>query len=390
MAFFRNSTINLLNLHYAIHSIAMTGGGAFFTAYLVKTGVPPAGVFLSFAGILLGRFLVRPFIIGRAVRWGLRALVVSGALVSAIQYPLLAAVHGVGPALYALCVMASFGDTLYWPTYHAYFATLGDDEHRGHQLGAREAIVALVGVVSPLATGWLLVTFGPRVAFGAMAVVAASSAVPLLWTPEIKIAKSAPGAYRAAVPGMLVFLGDGFVGAGYVFVWQVALFLSLGENIMAFGGALAIAALVGAVGGMFLGRHIDGGNGGRAVYIALGVLSLIVLLRAAATHNAGLAVIANAMGALGVCLYIPTAMTAVYTLAKRAPCTLRFHVATEGAWDVGGATALLISSLLVWLGFPLWTGILLSLIGVAEIFVILRKYYAENGSAPAPATAAGG
>jgi len=388
MAFFRNSTINLLNLHYAVHSIAMTGGGAFFAAYLVKTGIPPAGVFLSFAGILLGRFLVRPFIIGRAVRWGLRALVVAGTLISAIQYPLLAAVHGVGPALYALCAMASLGDTLYWPTYHAYFASLGDDEHRGHQLGAREAIVALVGVVSPLVTGWLLVTFGPRVAFGAMAFVAASSALPLLWTPEIRIAKSAPGTYRAALTGVLVFVCDGFVGAGYVFVWQVALFLSLGENIMAFGGALAIAALVGAAGGLFLGRHIDGGNGGRAVYISLGVISLIILLRAAATHNAELAVIANALGALGGCLYIPTAMTAVYTLAKKAPCTLRFHVATEGGWDVGGASALLISALLSWLGFPLWTGILLSLIGVAGIFVILRDYYAQKHSAMA--AAAGG
>jgi hypothetical protein len=248
--------------------------------------------------------------------------------------------------------------------------------------------VALVGVVSPLVTGWLLVTFGPRVAFGAMAFVAASSALPLLWTPEIRIAKSAPGAYRAALTGVLVFVCDGFVGAGYVFVWQVALFLSLGENIMAFGGALAIAALVGAAGGLFLGRHIDGGNGGRAVYISLGVISLIILLRAAATHNAELAVIANALGALGGCLYIPTAMTAVYTLAKKAPCTLRFHVATEGGWDVGGASALLISALLSWLGFPLWTGILLSLIGVAGIFVILRDYYAQKHSAMA--AAAGG
>jgi len=387
MAFFRNATINLLNLHYAIHSIAMTGGGAFFAAYLVKAGVPPAGVFLSFAGILLGRFLVRPLVVTLAVRFGLRALVVTGTLLSAIQYPLLAAVHGVGPALYALCAMASLGDTVYWPTYHAYFASLGDDDHRGHQLGAREAIAALVGVVSPLATGWMLVTVGPRFAFGTMAFVVAASALPLLWTPEIKIAKSAPGAFRAALPGVLFFLGDGFVCAGYVFVWQVALFLSLGENIMAFGGALAIAALVGAVGGMFLGRHIDGGNGGRAAFIAFGTVALIVLLRAAATHNAALAVLANALGALGSCLYIPTLMTAVYTLAKRAPCTLRFHVATEGGWDAGGAAGLLAAALLTWLGLPLWTAILLSLLGVASGLLLLRHYYRDHAAALSAAQA---
>ena len=57
---------------------------------------------------------------------------------------------------------------------------------------------------------------------------------------------------------------DAWIAAGYVFVWQIALFLSLGESFSAFGGAMALAALVGAVGGMFLGRHIDAGHGTRA------------------------------------------------------------------------------------------------------------------------------
>lgn len=384
MAYFRNSTVNLLNLHYAIHSIAMTGGGAFFAAYLVKAGVSPAGVFLTFAAMLLGRFLIRPFIIAPAARWGMRALIVTGTLICAFQYPLLASVHGANWALFVLIFATSIGDTLYWPTYHAYFASLGDDEHRGHQLGAREAIAALVGIVSPLATGWLLVSFGPRVAFGATAVVVAASALPLLWTPEIHVARSAPGAFRAAWPGFLIFVGDGFTGAGYVFVWQVALFLSLGENVMAFGGALAAAAIVGAAASLFLGRHIDGGSGGRAVWIACGAMAAVILLRALATRNAGLAVLANAVGPLGACLYIPTAMTAVYTLAKRAPCTLRFHVATEAGWDLGGATALSLSALLVTLGLPLASGLLLSLAGVAGLFVMLRDYYANKRDAPAP------
>lgn len=383
MAYFRNNTVNLLNLHYAIHAIASTGGGAFFAAYLLKSGVPVPGVFLALAAILLGRFLIRPLIVGIAVRSGLRVLVVAGSFLTAIEFPLLAEVHGVGPVLFALCAMASAADTLYWSTYHAYFAALGDDHHRGHQLGAREAIAALVGIVSPLATGWLLVTLGPRVAFGATAVVVAASGLPLCWTPDVRVAKAAPGAWKAALPGVLFFLGDGFIGAGYVFVWQIALFLSLGENIMAFGGALAIAALVGAVGSMFLGRHIDAGNGTRAAWIACGVMTGIILLRAFATHDAHLAVFANALGSLGSCLYIPAMMTAVYTLAKSSPCTLRFHVATEGGWDMGGAMGLGLSALLVWAGLPLWTGILLSLLGVATIFVLMRRYY--GGARPAMA-----
>jgi MFS transporter, DHA1 family, inner membrane transport protein len=377
MAYFRNTAVNLLNIHYAIHSIAMTGAGAFFAAYLFKSGLSVPAVLLSFAAILLGRFLIRPMIIPLAARFGMRALIITGTLLSACQYPLLAIVHGVGTALYALIAIGAIADTFYWPSFHAYYARAGDDEHRGHQISAREAIAAVIGVVSPLLTGFLLVTFGPKIAFGTTAGIVVAAAVPLLWTPKFKVAQTAPGAIRAALPGVLLFVGDGFTGGIYVFVWQVALFVSLSENFMAFGGALAVAAVVGAVGGLYLGRYIDSG-GRRAVTIACGSLGVVLLMRAAATHDPALAVFANAVSALGGCLYVPTVMTVVYTLAKSAPCSLRFHVATEAGWDVGGALGLVIAAWLSWAGTPIWAILLLGLLGIAWQFVLLRGHYAQR------------
>lgn len=381
MAYFKNITINLLNLHYAIHSIAMTGAGAFFAAYFLKAGVPVPGIFLTFAAIVVGRFFIRPVVIGLAVRYGMRRVIVAGTLLSCVQYPLLPFIHGVGAPLFALIAVGAVADAFYWPSYHAYFASLGDDDYRGHQVGAREAIAALVGVASPLVTGALLITFGASVAFGTTAIVVAASALPLLYTPEIKTAKSAPGAFRASLPGLCLFIGDGFTAGIYVIVWQVALFLALDQSFLAYSGALAIAAIVGAVGGMFLGRHIDAGNGVRATYIACITVALILLLRAAATFNPALAVFANAVSALGGCLYTPTVMAAIYTLAKAAPCALRFHVATEAGWDIGAATGLGASAILAWLGTPLWAVLLLGLFGMGAQSVLLRRYYA--GRAPA-------
>jgi len=66
------------------------------------------------------------------------------------------------------------------------------------------------------------------------------AALPLLWTPDVIVRRHVPGAYRAAIPGMKLFLADGWIGAGYHFVWQIALFLSLGESFVAYGGALAL------------------------------------------------------------------------------------------------------------------------------------------------------
>jgi MFS transporter len=378
MAYFRNATVNLLNLHYGIHAVAFYGGGAFYFVFLLKAGLPVPLVLGAFAAILLGRFALRPMVVPLAIRFGLRQVLIVGTLLSALQYTMLAQVHGVGWPLAALLLFSALSDTIYWSTYHAYFAAVGDSEHRGSQVSAREAVAAVVGIVAPLVTGWALVAYGPQLAFGATTLILLLAALPLARTPDVAVARHAAGAWRAALPGVKLFVADGWIAAGYLVVWQIALFLSLGENYLAYGGALAVAALVGAVSGLVLGRHIDAGHGGRAVWIAFAGLVLVTLLRAGAPGHVGLAVFANALGALEYCLYVPTIMTAVYNQAKRSPCMLRFQVAAEGGWDIGGASGCLVAALLAYLHVPLSAGILLALLGVAALFLMLRRYYAQN------------
>jgi hypothetical protein len=86
MSFFRNSTVNLLNLHYALRVFAHSGGGAFYAAYLYKSGLPAPQVLAALACIFIGRFIFRPLILPIAVRTGLRPLLVAGVLISALQY----------------------------------------------------------------------------------------------------------------------------------------------------------------------------------------------------------------------------------------------------------------------------------------------------------------
>jgi MFS transporter, DHA1 family, inner membrane transport protein len=375
VAFFRNDTVNLLNLHYGIHALALSGGGAFFAAFLLRADVPAPAVLAALALILAGRFTIRPLLLAPARRFGLRPLVIAGTVMTGLQYPVLAEVHGVGLELLAWCAISSVGDTVYWTCYHAYFASLGDVAHRGHQIGAREAIAAIVGIVAPLITGWTLTTFGPRVAFDATAVVLLLAALPLFGTRNVAVADEAPGIVRAAILGILMFAADGWTATGFYFVWQIALFLALGESYTAYGGAMALAALAGAVIGLVLGRFIDAGHGRRAVWLAVGSLAAVIVLRTASSTDPVLAVIANAAGALVVVLYVPTVMTAVYNQAKGSPCALRFHIATEGGWDAGGAAGCLAVAALLWAGAPIWLGILLSLVGTAALFVLLRRYY---------------
>jgi DHA1 family inner membrane transport protein len=377
MAFLRNTTVNLLNLHYGVHALAQSGGGAFFAVFLLHAGVPAPAVLASLALILAGRFVIRPFILGLAIRWGLKPLVIAGTLLMALEYPLLAEVRGVGWDLLALCALSSVADTVYWTSYHAYFACLGDAAHRGHQVAAREAAAAIIGIVGPLATGWALTALGPRIAFSVTALVLVIAALPLLKTPRVAIAAAAPGAFRAAVPGILLFAADGWIAAGLTMVWPVALFLSLGGSFTAFGGAMALAALFGAVGGLLLGRLIDAGHGVRAVWLAAGVVAVTVLARAASYGHPVWAVAANALGALVTAVEAPVLMTAVYNLAKGSPCALRFHMATEGGFDAGAASVCLLTAGLLWAGAPISAAILLSLLGAVAIWLLLRRYYGD-------------
>jgi MFS transporter, DHA1 family, inner membrane transport protein len=375
MAYLKNSAVNLLNLHYGLHALALNGAGVFFAVFLLKAGVSVPAVFAAIGLVIAVRFLTRPLILVLAPRTGLRALVVFGTIFTGVQYLFLAEVRGVDVMLLGFCISAAIGDTFYWTSYHAYFAALGDSEHRGHQIGAREALGSVAAIVGPLIGGWALTTLGPRVAFGAAAVVHVLAALPFLGTPEVRVGRNVPRAFRAAVSGIMLFAADGWIAVGYYFVWQIALFVSLGESFTAFGGALALAGLVGAIGGLILGKHIDAGHGGRAVWLTFASLAAVTLFRAASTGIVALAVIANAVGALVVCLYTPTLMTAVYNQAKRSPCTLRFHLATEGGWDIGGASGCIVAALLSRAGAPLPVGILLSLAGMVLSLILLRRHY---------------
>jgi hypothetical protein len=382
LAFLRNAAVNWLNLHYGIHALAQYGGGAFFGVFLLKAGVPAPAVLAALALLLAGRFCVRPLILPVGRRWGIKPLLIAGTLLSAVQYLIIGRVHGVDLALLELCVVGALSDAIYWTSYHAFFAALGDREHRGHQIGAREALVALVGVAAPLLTGWALVAFGPAVAFGATAGSLVLSAVPLLLAPNVPVTDRAPGALRGAVGGLAMFVADGWISAGLNLVWPIALFQSLGQSFTAFGGAMALAALAGAVSGLMLGRVIDRGGGPRAAWLAAGAMALVLILRAAGVGHPLLAVIGNAAGALVPAFYVPTLMTAMYNQSKASPCPLRFHIACEGGWDAGAAMGCLTAAALLWARAPIAWAILLALAGTAGALMLLRRYYGRLTTNP--------
>jgi DHA1 family inner membrane transport protein len=384
MAYFRNGAVNRVNLHFGIQAFAAGSGGLFALVVLLKAGVTVPLALLAIAGILALRFVFRPALLPLAKRWGLKPMLIIGTVGVALQYPLVPRVHGPDLALLTFCIVAAAGDVFYWASYHAYFAAIGDAEHRGHQIGAREAAVALVGIIAPLVAAWSLVTVGPPWTFAAVWLVQTLAAVPLLGAPNVPIAREAPGAFRAAWLGVGMFATDGWFVACYNVIWQIALFVSLGQSYAAYGGAMALAAAAGAAGSLLLGRNIDKGHGMRAAYLAYGLTAAVVLLRAFSVGSPWLAVAANVPGALIAALLTPGLMAPVYNLAKASPCPLRFHIALEGGWDIGAFSACLVASAITAMGGSLAIPLLLALPGALVAVVLLKRYYSG-----APAGVAG-
>jgi hypothetical protein len=380
MAFFRNGAINRVNLHSGVQALALAAGSIFFLVYMVRAGVSIPAALVAQAAIVAVRFVLRPLLLPLAKAWGLKPLLIAGTLGLAVQYPVLAEVDGVGGMLVLLVIVTSLAELVYYVSYNATFAALGDAEHRGHQIGAREAIMTIAAIVAPLAGTWALVTLGPRWMFAGVALVQALAVLPLVGTPNVAVRMEAPGAYRAARVGAILIAADGWFDACFILVWQIALFISLGESFAAYGGAMALAGLTGAVCGLLLGRHIDAGFGRRAVIIAYGLGAAIVLMRAGSLGSPWLAVAANAIGGLFWPLLSPTLGVVTYNLAKASPCPFRFNLAMEGGWDVGCFAACLISAALIAAGVSMAAPILLALPGVAVTAALLWRNYPQRAA----------
>src|SRR5579884_259382 len=107
MAFLTNDAVNRVIVHAGVKALAESAGGVFFFVYLLKAGLSVPDAFLAQAAIFTLRFALRP-----AVRFGVKPMLIAGTFLMALQYPLLALVHGVGPALAVVCAAAAVGEVV--------------------------------------------------------------------------------------------------------------------------------------------------------------------------------------------------------------------------------------------------------------------------------------
>jgi MFS transporter, DHA1 family, inner membrane transport protein len=372
MRFFQNSAINRIYVHTGLQSFAFNSGSAFVFVYLLKEGMALPLVFLTISAMILARLGFRQALVPLVNRVGLRIGLLLGTIIEALGFLFLANVHSVGPWLIAYVAIAACGTAFYWTCYHACVARLGDEEHRGAQVSAREAIFALTGIVGPIFGGFVLTIFGPFYAFAAAAIFNALAVIPLLAIPSMAILPDAKITRDAKLFGFGMAFSDGLVALAVNFGWRIVLFKTLGENFNAYAGAIAIASLAGAVMGLGVGRLIDLGHHKRSVQIGLAFMVGTILAEAFGYTSVWGAVIANMIGAVAGPLYMSAIMAPLYNVGKASACTFRFNVAAENGFDSGAGFGCLIAAGLAWAGFSSFWLIILGLGGCAGVYLVLR------------------
>ena len=368
-----------LTLHSALQQLAWSVTDAFSAVFLYRQGLPAATIYLAIAAVLALRFLLRACVLTIVARAGLKTTLIAGAAMSAVQAALLAPIRGVDAALVAYVVASAVAEVFYWSSYHAMFASVGDADRRGAQVGLRQLLVAAAGVVGPAAGGLALAYGGPWLAFGAAGAVQLGAIAPLIGCANRPVPRAAPpGAYRAARRGALMFAADGWIFNGAGWAWGLIVFQALGARFGAFGALLAAAALAGAIGGLAFGRALDVGGASRAAWINAFALGATLAAKALCGGQGGAVLIVAIGTALLGGLYNPSLMTAIYNEAKASPCPLRYHLALEAAWDVGGVLACLVAAMALSSGASLQFVILLALPLVALQAAGLRASYAAR------------
>ncbi len=385
MSFFTNRTFNLIYIHAALQAFAMHGGEAFAFIYLLKAGIPVPQVLACIGLMFASRIFLRQTVLPLVKRFGLRQTLTAAILLEAMAYPILSQVTEMGTYLVAYLALWAFSSSIYWTTYHAYVALLGDNEHRGAQVSIMEFLGTFMGIIAPLCTGLLLTVTTPLIAFGLIAIVMCCGAIPIYLGPSFTIADQAEVPATTKKLARLLLFSDGLRSGTFHFTWIVALFITLGSSYVAYGGAMAFAGLAGALAGLFIGKAVDVGQGLRAAKIGFSVLMIAALARIFGYDIVWFAVLANAMAAIAWPIYNTGFMSRVYKLSKQSPCPLRFTVISEGGWDMGTATGSLSAALLTYLGFSFFWPLALSLVGIGLGYVVIAGTFEEEEKGPARA-----
>lgn len=191
---------------------------------------------------------------------------------------------GVFPA-YFLLAFGTIGlmlvSAFYWSPYHIDLASATHTGSRGKQISIFYALERLLGVLSPLLAGWIIMTYGYSLNFFLGLVITLTSLVPLFFLPRFRVTyefgflesfqKLFSRPFRGMSYSMMAYGAENIVG---VVIWPLFLFTLFQGNYFDVGAFAAIVVVIGMVLEIVMGHETDQGSLKKLLKIGTGVYAL--------------------------------------------------------------------------------------------------------------------
>lgn len=311
-------------------------------------------------------YLIQKFSLQFSMFWGSMLLVLFSAFLYMAKFN-----------LYFLIPAAVVGGVyigLYYTGYHIYFAQLTDDKREGRELAVGNALFALVGILGPVTGGFIIVFWGFGALFLAMALILLLSGIPLNYISGKTALNLNPGDFDSIFrfknerKNLLAIFGLGVVDCAATYFWPLFIFGVLAGNFIGVGVLGSVMAGVSIVSAMLTGWLIDRFKAERIIkplslsdsiawiVRAFSVTPLLAflssVLQSATTHNISLN--------LDVMIYEKA----------RSKGSINPIIQREVGFAVSKSIFLLLSGLILWLGFPLFAIFL-----IASLAALLPRLY---------------
>lgn len=368
----RRMAVELLGLFSPLYvlSIARDLGYSIQNAVLMVIGY--------FLLIFLAKLLTMPLAENASFRIGYRrTLILSvipfflfvGFLTLSQRYPILLVLVSVFWGIHA---------ALFWFGYHGLFVKRADQEHFGKQTGLCQALYILVGILTPILGGLIVIKFGYQALFLAAGAIFTLGVMVALLSREIKPYHDARiidviQLFKTHKTVVAAYFGWGLESALYGTIWPVFLFLLVGK-ILSFGEIVSAAVLVAAIITYLVGLVVD--KMGVKEVISLGsivgfltwIVRAIVRVPLAIVGVDGLYRVTEQM------LHIPLSVRSYQKAITGGTGQALYFM--EISLGLGSVLGLLLAGVLIFFNLPLWTTFLLASLGALAPTLIVRK---ENG-----------
>ena len=153
---------------------------------------------------------------------------------------------------------------LWWVPYHTDFAKFSEKRNRGKQIAFLSSITSVIQIITPVISGWVIITFGFPVVFFMGLILQASAVLPLLFLPEVneRFSWSIGRAYKEFLSKknrkmVVAYMGDGAQNIIGVVVWPLFIWQLLEGDFLKVGIVSALIVLTTVILRLAIGDYID-------------------------------------------------------------------------------------------------------------------------------------